>query len=295
MSVKLLVTPNGYKADKLYSVIPSSGSGDFTVVRNTTATRVNSSGLIEVVAANVPRLDYSNVTCPCILVEPQRTNLLVRSEEFDQVIWTKTGGTITSNAIASPDGTTTADELVRTGVNAFIRQQVAKAATPITYTGSIFLKNNDATTISITICDSTNSNRGRIIFDFSSSSITSTLNEGDFTATSGSVEDYGSGWYRLIITTTSNSDTIIAMRNFYNTATSVYIWGAQLEEASTHTSYIPTTSATVTRNEDVNTVTTPSGVSEIAEYFEDGSTNVITTIPVTYQMPQGRISKVVMT
>ena len=52
----LLVTPNAYKATKLYSIIPSNGNGDFTVTRATTATRVNSSGLIESVALNVPHL-----------------------------------------------------------------------------------------------------------------------------------------------------------------------------------------------------------------------------------------------
>jgi hypothetical protein len=75
----LIVTPNGYKAGKLYSIVPSSGAGDFGVTRATTATRVNSSGLIESVASNVPRLDYSNGSCPSILVEPQRTNLLLNS------------------------------------------------------------------------------------------------------------------------------------------------------------------------------------------------------------------------
>ena len=43
----LVVTPNGYKAGKLYSVIPNTALGDMDVVRATTATRVNSLGLIE--------------------------------------------------------------------------------------------------------------------------------------------------------------------------------------------------------------------------------------------------------
>ena len=76
----LVVTPNGTKASKLYSVKPTDGSGDMTVVRATTATRVNSSGLIESSAINVPRLDYTGSTCPSILVEPQRTNILLNSE-----------------------------------------------------------------------------------------------------------------------------------------------------------------------------------------------------------------------
>lgn len=75
----LVLTPNGYKASKLYSIKPTSGLGDMTVVRATTATRVNSSNVIESVAINVPRLDYTLGSCPSILVEPLRTNLVFPS------------------------------------------------------------------------------------------------------------------------------------------------------------------------------------------------------------------------
>ena len=78
-SASLVVTPNGTKASKLYAVKPVDGSGDLTVTRATTATRVNSAGLIESVAVNVPRLDYTNGSCPSILVEPQRTNSILNS------------------------------------------------------------------------------------------------------------------------------------------------------------------------------------------------------------------------
>ena len=49
----LIVTPNSYKESKLYSVVPNTTLGDMDVVRATTATRVNSSGLIEVVPRNL--------------------------------------------------------------------------------------------------------------------------------------------------------------------------------------------------------------------------------------------------
>jgi hypothetical protein len=78
-SASLIVTPNGFKAGKLYSIVPATGAGDLEVTRATTATRVNSSGLVESVASNVPRLDYTDGSCPSILVEPQRTNLLLNS------------------------------------------------------------------------------------------------------------------------------------------------------------------------------------------------------------------------
>jgi hypothetical protein len=67
-TASLIVTPNGYKEGKLYSVIPSDGSGDMSVVRATTATRVNSAGLIELVPYNL--VNYS--------------------EQFDNAAWVKT-------------------------------------------------------------------------------------------------------------------------------------------------------------------------------------------------------------
>ena len=78
-SASLVVTPNGYKAGTLYSVVPNTTLGDLDVVRATSATRVDSAGAIETVGNNVPRIDYSNGSCPSILVEPQRTNSLLNS------------------------------------------------------------------------------------------------------------------------------------------------------------------------------------------------------------------------
>lgn len=78
-SASLIVTPNAYKTNKLYSVVPFDASGYMTFTRATSATRVNSLGLIETVGINVPRIDYTNASCPSILVEPQRTNLVFPS------------------------------------------------------------------------------------------------------------------------------------------------------------------------------------------------------------------------
>jgi hypothetical protein len=71
----IIITPNGFKAGKLYAV----KGADLTVSRATSTTRVNANGVIESVGANVPRIDYSGGGCPSILVEPQRTNLVLNS------------------------------------------------------------------------------------------------------------------------------------------------------------------------------------------------------------------------
>lgn len=89
----LVLTPNAYKAGTLYSIIPSNGNGDMTVTRATTATRINSSGVIETVNADVPRLNYANGIAN-ILLEPSRTNRLLNSA-------TVATQTITTTAVAN--------------------------------------------------------------------------------------------------------------------------------------------------------------------------------------------------
>ena len=80
---------------------------DFT--RSSSATRVNKQGLIETVGKNKPRIDFTDNTSGHLLLEPSRTNLAQRSEEFDNSYWTKNNLTITSNEIVSPDGSQAAD------------------------------------------------------------------------------------------------------------------------------------------------------------------------------------------
>ena len=77
----LLVTPNGYKAGTLYSIIPSSGAADMAVARSgVTGTRVDEAGAYETMAANVPRLDWYDRSCPVMSCDVTRTNLFLNSE-----------------------------------------------------------------------------------------------------------------------------------------------------------------------------------------------------------------------
>jgi len=80
LTASLLLIPSGYKSGKAYAQIPTNGNGDLTWTRASTANRTNSSGNIELMASGVPRLDYSQGSCPALLLETQRTNLVFPSD-----------------------------------------------------------------------------------------------------------------------------------------------------------------------------------------------------------------------
>ena len=118
---KLALIPAA-QGDKFYSVLPSSGVGDFDFTRSGGATRINSQGLIETVADGVSRLNYplidgKVVGCPSHLLEPQRTNLVPYSEDFTDSSWFFDDATLISNSVISPDGTQNASTLIGNTVN----------------------------------------------------------------------------------------------------------------------------------------------------------------------------------
>jgi hypothetical protein len=84
-NASFIMSPSGYKAGKVYSQKPLNGDGDLTFTRASTATRVNPQGLIEEVAVNVPRIDYTGGGCGKLLLEPQRTNIFRNSENLENL------------------------------------------------------------------------------------------------------------------------------------------------------------------------------------------------------------------
>lgn len=259
-TASLVITPNGTKASKLYSVVPSDGSGDMTVTRATTATRVNSAGLIESVASNVPRLDYSNGTCPSILVEPQRTNLLNQSQNFSSSCWVSASGvTVTNNTRVAPDGTMTADTIAGTLAGNKVYYESSSfptiPANSNTVTGSVYVYATSAITIILNIYEWAGAE--------TSQSFTLTPNT----------------WQRLVYTKTFSGGSGNVGLSIQTDAQTVFVWGAQLELGSYATSYIPTTSSSVTRNADVINKT---GISSLigqtegtlfVDFYHDGSQN----------------------
>jgi len=284
-SPSLLIVPARFKTGKLYTQIATTSagvvlgsSGDFNVTRGTTATRFNSAGLIEVVASGIPRLDYytsgGTAGCPALLVEASGTNLIVQSQNWLASGWRSdaTGNVTTVSATTGtldPLGTNTANAISPTSGNTTHIKVGSDDAVNFTsgtvYTASAFFKQGTG-------------NAGRYIqiawplLRFAANSFANfDLQLGTVSLVSGSnvtagIENYGNGWYRCRCTNTCIStdrgngismpliETSGATRlpTFTGTTTDVlYGWGAQTETGSIATSYIPTTTASATRNAEV--------------------------------------------
>ena len=244
------------------------GTGpNISFVRASAANYFNSSGVLTSAAVNEPRFDHDPVTLESkgLLVEVARTNLLLRSAEFDNSSWDKTTYpvTVTADQIAAPDGTTSGDLIAATTANSrHLALQLVSGATAVPYTMSIFVK--QGTQRYIIFGEQGDTPWRLLTFDFNTSTITGTTN-----LTSSSVTSVGNGWYRLTATTTpTNMITYQPFVGFSNSATNssppayvasasdtFYAWGAQLEVGAFATSYIGTVAASATRSSDLPTVT----------------------------------------
>jgi hypothetical protein len=219
--------------------------------------------------ANLPRLDYSGgASCPRLLLEPQRTNLLQYSEQFDNAYWSKDGTTITANNTTSPDGYINADRLTSSGAGGdeYI-QKTGLSTTAGTYTSSIFVKNVNATQ---TVLMAVHLGEGSVTSDMRYTWSTGAVTTNGTNAVSGKATSYGNGWVRLEFTYTIGASV---SGHFFRTyvqigvsTNSIFIYGAQFEAGDYATSYIPTLGAAVTRGADSASKTGIGSLLSASEY-----------------------------
>jgi len=245
----LVVVPSGYKSGKIYAQKPLTTDGQLTFTRASTATRVNASGLIETVSSGVPRLDYLNSTCPRLLLEPQRTNTSPYSEQFTTGWASSAGSPVTANTTVSPSGYQDADTIAETGNGNYLYQAVTTSSG--TFTVSVFAKKGSSTNVGIGLVAGGFTAGMSVQFNFDTQTFATPTNHGSFTSISATSQSYGNGWYRLALTGTTASATtyffVLGSLAGSAYAANVRLWGAQCEAGAYATSYIPTTSAAVTR------------------------------------------------
>jgi hypothetical protein len=204
--------------------------------------------------ANLPRIDYTGGGCGKLLLEPQRTNLVTYSENFNNAAWTKSNASVTANAATSPDGYTNADKIVEnTATSGHSTFQSISATSGATYTISAFGKAAERTRLWLDLYGGTNSAN----FDLSNGTILASS-----VGITAKIENYGNGWYRCSITGVAPAATIYPNVGPTTTSTTtnlytgdgtsgILIYGFQLELASYATSYIgPTLGSASTRGAD---------------------------------------------
>ena len=173
------------------------------------------------------------------------TNLLRRSEEFDNVYWTKNATTVTPNATTAPNGTTTADKLVETAVfNSHWAGALSLGLASNIYTTSVYAKAAERSQLAIFI--DTSVARRTQYFNLSTGALGAS--SGGITS---AIQAVGNGWYRCSITLLAAESFINAVYaiavsgsiDYTGDGTSgIFLWGAQLEQSATVGEYIPTTS-----------------------------------------------------
>ena len=254
-------------ADNKSLVDAVTGAQLVTFTRASSGTFVGSDGLIQTAATNEPRFNHNPITGESLglLVEEARTNNLLQSEDFSSS-WTSSNIAVTTNSVVAPDGTTTADTIAPPAdgltTTRFLRQNPI-LTTQQAYTLSVFVKVGTATTngINLYVSDSTATNNFKANFNLFT--LTTSPGGAGWAAPTATIVPYPNGWYRCILTGVTSTVHVSLRAQIYlsafstvpDTYGSIHVWGAQLEAGAFPTSYIPTTTATVTRAADVASIT----------------------------------------
>lgn len=217
---------------------------------------------------NVPRLDYTDGSCPALLLEPQRTNLITQSEYANSGGWgNSVRVTSLNNQSSSPEGLVNATKINETAVNnTHIIDRSFVAVSGTAYTLSYFAKAAERTQCYIfAYSDNSVFASQRAIFNLSNGTITSNTGNG-----AAKIEAYANGWYRVSLTVTSAASSTgyfgfgLALNDAVSYAgvasNGALFYGIQLEVGSYPTSYISTYGASLTRVAESNSAT---GVSAL--------------------------------
>jgi hypothetical protein len=249
-------------ADNKSLVDAVTGASLVTFTRASSGTFVDSAGVIQTAATDVPRFDHNPTTLESLglLVEEQRTNLCLQSEDISNAAWALNGGTVTTNTTAAPNGQTTADTFtVNASIIASVHQVITCLAST-TYTWSFFVRLGTlpVNDFRIAVRDDTN---GAFIAQDVVPNVTPVTTE----------------WRRVVYTFTTPVGCVLVrpylIRSLAGIGGTVFLWGADLQAASTPSSYIPTTTAAVTRS------------ASVADVINQAIANNIRTLYLEFRSP----------
>jgi hypothetical protein len=222
-----------------------------------TTTTTAQAGILE----DMPRLDYSGgASCPSLLLEPQRTNLLTHSEYYGGGDWSRTrcGFVTNTSETLSPEGLYNASKMTSTDASeSYAQDNVTLGSTSGTFT--FFAKKGDLDYCHALVWD-ISANGRRQWFNLATGAVGTTTNFGSgYTKVDATIKDCGNGWYRcsfswsggnttsgVRINISSGDGVIDSPINSYG-----YFYGAQCEASVSYpTSYIPTYGTSQTRSKD---------------------------------------------
>jgi hypothetical protein len=297
------VAPSG---PDLFSLDFSAGAlpAEATFARASSGSYFDNTGTLQTAATNAARFDHDPVslTPRGLLIEPAATNLLTYSEQLDnETGWNRTGVNFTADAIAAPDGASSADKMAEnTGTsNHGIWREVGMAAGR--HTLSVWLKAGERNFGGICLGEPGGA-RYSVLIDLTDGSFVASEYVGTPTGTGYAVEAAGGGWYRLSVTLTSTGSgngVVAIMLNDDETpswsggvtiyagdgGSGIHGFGAQLEAGDAPTSYVATAGSTVSRAADALSFTVPDGISSLRYTFDDDSTQDLGVSPGTHAVP----------
>jgi hypothetical protein len=258
----------------------------FTRAGNT-ATRINTSGYVELINADLPRFDFNPITLTCtgLLVEESRLNLATYSADFSNTAtagslrpWAWTRATVSLTSGSAPDNTNNANKLTEDATASATHQVTATFTVSMleSYTLSVFAKKDTRDFIALDIFDGTNH---KTFFNLTTGQV-GTVGSG----TTATITAFKDGWYRCTVSRVValvSVTTVINLASANNTTSytgdgtsGLFIWGAQLEAGAFPTSYIPTVAATVTRNADVATMTG----TNFSDWYSAGAGGIVARV-----------------
>lgn len=220
--------------------------------------------------------DPATLVSKGLLMEDQRTNLFLRSEDFTSS-WAAVNATISPNVTTSPDGSTTADKLINV-ITANGRIQQSPVLTGA-HTMSVFAKAGEWGWILLSPLGASTG----CWFNLSNGTVGTQVS-----GYVGSIKSFGNGWYRCSVSFTgtgAGTTSRIIATNANNVLSSgdgtsgIFIWGAQIESGAFASSYIPTVTASVARSADTCSL---GGFSRFCSQIEGTLTTKATTLGSTF-------------